>query len=277
MDTLTHIPLTAIDPHALLRDRTALDPTALATLQTSITQDGVRMPIEVWHLNTPRDPLLYGLISGLRRLTAARNAGLETIPALIRTPADVPAAMAAMVTENEIRSPVSPWEKGALIINTTTNGLFDTPDTAINALFPAVTRQTRARLRSFATVVDALGTYITTPERLTTPRMERLATALRFGLEENLIATLRLHWRSPIEAQWAAIQPLLIEAMQPTDPTTPTTPGRPRRLLHLKQGLTIRRELTREGWALRFSGPEAKKGGLIDDVFDLIERWLQPG
>jgi ParB family transcriptional regulator, chromosome partitioning protein len=43
------------------------------------------------------------------------------------------------------------------------------------------------------------------------------------------------------------------------------------------QGLTIRREMSREGWILRFSGPEAKKGGLIDDVFDLVERWLQMG
>ena len=31
-----------------------------------------------------------------------------------------------------------------------------------------------------------------------------------------------------------------------------------------------------DGWILRFSGPEAKKGGLIDDVLDEVERWFQP-
>ena len=55
------------------------------------------------------------------------------------------------------------------------------------------------------------------------------------------------------------------------------TPGRPRRLLHLRQGLTIRREWTRTGWCLRFTGPEARKGGLMDDVIDEIERLFQKG
>ena len=31
-----------------------------------------------------------------------------------------------------------------------------------------------------------------------------------------------------------------------------------------------------DGWILRFSGPEAKKGGLIDDVLDEVERWFDP-
>ncbi len=40
----------------------------------------------------------------------------------------------------------------------------------------------------------------------------------------------------------AALLPTLTEALSAeTEPTT-TTPGRPRRLLHLKQGLVIRRE-----------------------------------
>jgi ParB family chromosome partitioning protein len=46
--------------------------------------------------------------------------------------------------------------------------------------------------------------------------------------------------------------------------------------LQLKQGLTIRRERSGDGWILRFSGPEARKGGLVDDVLDHVERWFQP-
>jgi ParB family chromosome partitioning protein len=38
--------------------------------------------------------------------------------------------------------------------------------------------------------------------------------------------------------------------------------------------MTIRRELTRTGWILRFSGPEAKSPGLIDDVFTMIDGML---
>ena len=61
----------------------------------------------------------------------------------------------------------------------------------------------------------------------------------------------------------------------PETPATPHTPGRPRRLLNLRQGLTIRRELSNDGWKLCFSGPEARKGALMDDVMDHVERLFQ--
>ena len=48
-------------------------------------------------------------------------------------------------------------------------------------------------------------------------------------------------------------------------------------MVHLKQGLTIWREETPNGYALRFSGEHARRGGLMDDVMDHIERWFQPG
>ena len=53
--------------------------------------------------------------------------------------------------------------------------------------------------------------------------------------------------------------------------------GRPRRVLQLRQRLLIRRELTKDGWILRFSGPEARKGALLDEVFDAVERMFQRG
>ena len=272
MHPILALPLAEIDPHALLRDRTALDPAALATLQTSIATEGLRQPIEVWRLTTPRPPHLYGLISGLRRLTAHRALARQTIPAFLRTPADLPAAMAAMVSENEIRAQITPWEKGALIIATVEEGHFPTPDAATAALYPALPRQARARLRAFATVVEALTGALTTPERLTASRMERLASALRGGTEDLLLAALAPLHGENLESQWSALLPIL------TEPTPEeTTPGRPRRLLHLHQGLTIRREKTRLGYALHFSGKEARSGGLIDDVLDKVEEWFQRG
>jgi ParB family chromosome partitioning protein len=115
------IPIPEIDPTALLRDRSDLDPAALATLRTSIAAEGLRMPIEVWTLSTPRiqpngPPHRYGLISGLRRLTACRSLGHTTIPAFLRTPDTLTDAMAAMISENEHRSAISAWEKGRILL-----------------------------------------------------------------------------------------------------------------------------------------------------------------
>lgn len=273
MDRLTDLPLDTIDAHALLRDRTTLDPVAQAILQTSIATEGLRMPIEVWQLSTPRPPHRYGLISGLRRLTAARAIGMRTIPAFIRTPASVPAAMAAMVTENEVRAPISPWEKGALIVAAVEEGHVPTPDAAVAMLYPALPRQARARLRSFAMVVETLDGAFATPERLTVDRMDRLAVALRADMEDALRAALATRRGEGLDSQWSALLPLLDESRTPPAPSL--SPGRPRRVLHLHQGLTIRREPCRDGWLLRFTGPEARSGGLIDDVFDKVEEWFQ--
>jgi ParB family chromosome partitioning protein len=278
------IPLAEIDPDALIRDRIALDPEALATLRASIASEGLRIPIEVWQLSTPRPPFRYGLISGLRRLTAfadlaRRDPAFATIPAVLRTPETIPQAMAAMVTENEIRAQITPWEKGRLLCACVDEGHFDTLDAAVAALYPALTRQARARLRAYATVVEALEGSLATPERLSITRMERLAAALRGGIEELIHHTLAPLRREGLETQWSALIPVLTEALTTplAEPDTPDTPTRPRRMLHLRQGLTIRREWSRTGWILRFSGPESKMGGLVDDVLDEVERLFQKG
>ncbi|MDB5660159.1 MAG: hypothetical protein JWS10_2774 [Cypionkella sp.] len=273
-----------IDPNALPRDRTQLDEAAMAELTTSIATTGLRMPIEVWTLSQPTEPFRYGLISGLRRLTAhqrlatlRQNGTFTEIAAFIRTPETIPQAMADMVAENEIRAETSPWEKGATLLAATRAGIFDTLDDATQTLHASASRQKRARLRAFAEVVEDLEGTIATPERLTGRQMHRLSAALRAGLSELIHLTLRDHHRSALPAQWQALLPILSEALtDPTEEATTTTPGRPRRLLQLKQGLTIRRERSGSDWILRFSGPESKKNGLMDDVIDHIERWFQP-
>ena len=279
MDPLHHLPLDAIDPHALLRDRTALDPQALTQLQHSIATEGLRTPIEVWALSTPRPdpetgPHSYGLISGLRRLTACRALGHPTIPAFLRSPQSLAQALTAMVTENEIRAPVSPWEKATLILNAVTEGHFDTPDAAIATLFPSLPRSSRQRLRAYATVVEALGPLLTASETLTTRQLDTLAAAVMAGHEDLLTATLHPHAGAGPETQWSALRPVLLDiAREPVSPTT----RRPRRLLRLRQGLTITREPTPTGWLLRFTGPQARSPGLIDDVLDKVEEWFGRG
>lgn len=282
MDTLLDIPIGEIMADALLRDRTTLDPEALGELLASVLRDGLRQPIEVWELGDPADGFRYGLISGQRRLSVFRTLGVErgdprfaTIPAFLRKPADRPAAMAAMVAENEIRAEVSPWEKGCLIVEARYHELFDTLDAAVDGLYPDLTRQKRARLRGFAMVVEELDGAFSMPERLTVARMDRLAAALRGGLAELVHAALDDCRGAGLETQWSALAPVFAEAMAEPDGYAPSGPGRPRRLLRLRQGLIIRREYSRTGWILRFTGPEAKSGGLIDDVMDEVERWFQ--
>ena len=271
MDPLHHLSLAEIAPHALLRDRTALAPEPLAQLQHSIATEGLRTPIEVWQLSTPRDQHKYGLISGLRRLTAARALGHPTIPAFLRAPQSIAQALASMVTENEIREPVTPWEKATLILNAIHEGHFDTPDTAIATLFPSLPRTTRSRIRNHVSVAEALAPLLTTPEILTTRQLDTIAAAIQSGHEDLLTATLHPVTGQSPETQWTTLRPVLQDVLR--EPTNPTT-RRPRRLLRLRQGLTITREACPGGYTLRFTGPQAKSPGLIDDVLDKVEGWF---
>jgi ParB family chromosome partitioning protein len=47
-------------------------------------------------------------------------------------------------------------------------------------------------------------------------------------------------------------------------------------VLNTRRGIIVRRERVREGWNLRFTGPEAS-GMLMDTVLDEIERLFSPG
>jgi len=53
-------------------------------------------------------------------------------------------------------------------------------------------------------------------------------------------------------------------------------PGCPRRLSRPRPGLTIRREQTRDGYSLHFTGRDASSW-LMDDVFGDIERMYGVG
>ena len=282
---VTRIPLGAIDPHALPRDRRSTEPEAFDTLKRSLAAEGLRQPIEVFPIE---GPLPWGLISGHRRLMAFRQLDAESpgaapsrwaeIPCFVRQPADLAGALAAMVTENEIRAQITPWEKGRLILDCTRFGLFDTPAQAVEALYPALSRQARSRLRGFALVVGALDGALTEPQRLSAARMDRLAAALRAGLAEIMLETLAPLRRAPLERQWRALVPAIAEAVLLPDADespNPNRPGRPRRLLRLKSGIVLRREWTREGWNIRIDARHADHPGIVDDILDVVEEWFQ--
>jgi ParB family transcriptional regulator, chromosome partitioning protein len=260
-----------IDATALPRDRTGLDPDALAELQSSIAANGLRQPIEVFKTETG-----YALISGLRRLTAVTNlcalrGTAPEIAAFIRSPATLAHALTAMVEENDIRHNPSPWERARIIVTLRDSGEFETLDAATRALYPHATRQKAARLRNTAAVVEALDGLLTTPEHLSERQLLRLAAALRADFTDLITTALSETSAKTPEAQWQTLLPILQEAEQSFDAPTPHRPGRPRRLLRPVRGVVVRREMTRDGWVLRFTGPEAT-GMLMDLVMDEVER-----
>lgn len=280
--TITQLPLETIDAEALPRDRFTLDEEALATLQRSILTEGLRQPIEVFPL-AGRPPCDWGLISGLRRLTVFRNLArirgngdYASIPVVVRTPETIPEAMAAMVTENEVRAEITPWEKATLILESVRLDYFPTPDAALLTLYPYISPTARSRLRAVAGVVEALGDIMLGGPTYSLRQLLRISGALRLGFGPLIEVALREHHEKTPAAQWELIQNILIEAEESlTEPQTPQAPGRPRRLLYPRSNLIIRRERIPGGYRLIFTGEEAR-GMLMDSVLDQIERLYAP-
>jgi len=101
------LPLDAIEPNPR-QPREVFDPDALAELVASILAVGVLQPVVVRELDAGR----FQLIMGERRWRAARDAGLDTIPAIIReTPDD--ALLRDALLENLHRQQLNALEEAA--------------------------------------------------------------------------------------------------------------------------------------------------------------------
>ena len=103
--SLQQMPLDEIQP-GRYQPRRDLEPQALEELANSIRAQGVMQPIVV----RPADGGGYEIIAGERRWRAARMAGLESIPVVVR---DVPdeAAIAMALIENIQRENLNPIEE----------------------------------------------------------------------------------------------------------------------------------------------------------------------
>jgi ParB family chromosome partitioning protein len=282
---LIRAPLDAIDPGALPRDRTGLDPEPLAELEASIAATGLRQPIELFPLAEPEaDGPRYGLLTGYRRFTAVSALHARTgdprfaaIPAFLRPAGDLAASLAAMVEENEIRANLSPFERGLVPVRARELGLFASIEEAVAALHPHAPAYKRSRLRTLAEFAEAVDGYLTAPERLSQAQCLRIARAISCGFGELLRVALEESRLTDAAHQWALIEPILMESEENERRPEPSSrPGRPRRILRPRGGLTIRRERTREGWSLHFTGRQAT-GMMMDTVLDEIERMYAPG
>jgi ParB family chromosome partitioning protein len=103
----TELPLDQIRPNAR-QPRTVFDEEALEELTHSIREVGLLQPIVV----RAAGPHSFELIMGERRLRAAKAAGLELIPAIVRETADEDMLRDALL-ENLHRSQLNPLEEAA--------------------------------------------------------------------------------------------------------------------------------------------------------------------
>jgi ParB family chromosome partitioning protein len=104
--------LTHIDPHSIVpnprQPRTHFDPEDLAELVHSVREFGVLQPVVV----RANEDGQYELIMGERRTRAAREAGLTSIPAIVRETADEHLLRDALL-ENLHRSQLNPLEEAS--------------------------------------------------------------------------------------------------------------------------------------------------------------------
>jgi ParB family chromosome partitioning protein len=278
-DPILMLPIAAIDASAMIRDRTGFDPEPFDELKRSILVNGLRMPIEVFALDAARGAMTHGLISGARRLAAFQALAemteqdrWNTIPAFVRAPQDVGARLEAMIEENEIRAEISPYERGRIACIAFQHGLFPTIEEAVDKLYPRASQPKRSRLRALARLCEVVDGLLSTPERLTLAQALRLANAVRDGYGELMVTALEQSRDRAFAAQWEVLTSVLREAEEfgLAEPD-PVRPGRPRRILDIRKGLVVRRERIREGWILRFTGPNAKTT-MLDDLLDEIEK-----
>lgn len=107
---LREIPLASVRTNPF-QPRNHFDEESLAALAASIAEVGVLQPILVRPLPAGGEHA-FELIAGERRLRAARRAGLQTIPALVRE-ADDMGSLAQALIENVHRADLNPLEEAA--------------------------------------------------------------------------------------------------------------------------------------------------------------------
>ncbi len=117
--TFAEIPLAQIIPNPR-QPRSVFDQDALAELAHSVREIGILQPVVVRPLSTEGraaageldDQVRYELVMGERRWRASQEAGLETIPAIVRETADDDLLRDALL-ENLHRSELNPLEEAA--------------------------------------------------------------------------------------------------------------------------------------------------------------------
>ncbi|HRO12988.1 MAG TPA: ParB N-terminal domain-containing protein [Amaricoccus sp.] len=227
------LPLDAIAPDHLARDRLPVEDAEMASLRESIRLHGQRTPIEVTPLVSEgrAGALPYGLISGWRRLAALKALHAEageprfaTVQALVRRPETAADAYVTMVEENEIRLGLSHYERARVAALATARGVFPTEDGALRALFATASRPKRSRIRAFLEIFHALDDTLRFPAHLPERLGLALVERLRAGEAPRIAAALAAADPATPEAELAALTALLA-APRPAPVTETLAPG----------------------------------------------------
>ena len=158
-------------------------------------------------------------------------------------------------------------------------GVFETIDAAVEALYMCLQRDKRRRVRAVAQVIEELDGHLTAPKTLKQQPLLRLAAAIARGYGPLMRHALGESRQKQPEAQWRTLLSILVEAENPDIPDPQPAAGRrsrPRRTWEAPHhAMRVRREMTPNGWCLHFTGRDAT-GALLDLVFDEIERMFSP-
>ena len=206
------LPLDAIAPDHLARDRVPAEDAEMLALRQSIRAHGQRTPIEVTPLT---GALPWGLLTGWRRLNALKalhaetgEARFATVQALLRRPETAADAYVAMVEENEIRLGLSHYERARVAARAVERGVFATEKAALLALFATASRPKRSRIRAFLELYHGLDAQLrfpaALPERLGLALVERL----RAGAGPDIAAALAAAAPETAEAERALLADL---------------------------------------------------------------------
>lgn len=271
------IPLDSIEREYLRRDRMGLDEDELQELMASVLEHGLRSPIEVAQLESG-----YGLISGYRRLEAVVRLATEgkiaddSIAAFVRSGEDSAFAYVSMIEENELRSNLTPYERGRIAVLAVGQGVFETVEEAVDQLYAAASKAKRSKVRSFAAVHEALGDMLCFPSQMSEKLGLKLAAVLRAGGQ----GPLRIALAGTIPMTLKEETGVLEQALQDQEPLKDNSRGgRPKEVVKLDGGyLTLGGKMTAEvsGRGLRidlkgydFSAREAQ------DLMDKIREFLK--
>jgi len=200
--------------HYLNRDRVVLDDEEMAVLKASLGDRGQQTPIEV-----VRSGSRYGLISGMRRLLALRDMGQGEVLALIRQPETAQAAYIAMVEENEIRAPLSFYERANLVVASVGTGIYPNPRAAVAGLFAHVPAPKRSKILKFVTIRERLGAVLSFPAAI--PEHLGLALATALDADRKLATGIATALKNTPPSDAAAERNVLERALKGQGPARP--------------------------------------------------------
>ncbi|WP_108262924.1 ParB/RepB/Spo0J family partition protein [Mangrovicoccus ximenensis] len=278
------VPLDDIDLHALARDRRMLDRAGEAweELKASIAARGQQVPVELGPRDGPDGK--WRLISGYRRVSVLRELFEETgdpqfseVRALIRAQRATLEDMVAMIEENEIRQDVSFYERGRICCLAAEQGVCETVDDAILALFPNSSRNRRYKIRNFTVIHTVFGPYLDYPEAIGERLGARLAQAVKDGRDHELAGVLSdrdTKFSDPSE------ELALLEAFADAKgPFGAAKPAAPKALAAdwAGEGMRIRASARNGKVTLKLEGIEAEDAEDLEDIVARIAESLRDG